>query len=90
MIRGDIPRFDTSNAKAEALGLRPLPDRADPILHLNRPEQLAPVGCWLLLDVNGKLVYGRRTSYVEKRNRQLEYELQDGTFINGRFPWTAP
>lgn len=70
--------------------LHELPHIDHPNLHLNPPEQLAPVGCWLLLECSGELFHARRTSYVEKKNRELEYELPDGRIITGRYWWTGP
>lgn len=70
--------------------LMPVPEMDDPALRLNPPEQLAPVGCWLLLHVSGELVHGRRTSHVQKKGREMEYQLADGTHVTGKFWWTAP
>lgn len=59
-------------------------------LHLNPESQLPPVDCPLLIDVEGELLQARRTSFVERRDLQLEYELEDGRLITGRFMWTYP
>lgn len=58
--------------------------------HLNHPNHLPPVGCPLLILVNGELIRAERTSHLEKRGRQMEYRTEDGETIVGRFEWTYP
>lgn len=59
--------------------------------HLNPAEQLPPVDCPLLIEVEpGRLVQAARTRFVESRDREMEYRLADGTTLVGRFRWTYP
>lgn len=73
-----------------AAHLGPLPDANDPIIQWNPPERLAPVGCWLVILVAGKPQYARRTSYIESKSREMEYETDNGIKLMGRFKWTTP
>lgn len=57
---------------------------------LNPADQLAPVECPLLIEVDGKLVRAMRTSHIESRDREMEYQLAGGEIILGRFRWTYP
>lgn len=59
-------------------------------IHLNAAEHLPPVNCPLLIDVNGELTRAERTGFVEQRDRQMEYQLVDGSRILGRYRWTYP
>ena len=60
-------------------------------LHFNQPERLAPVGCYLLIQMpDGSVLMVRRTSHIQKRGRAMDYELSDGTIITGKYPWTYP
>ncbi len=60
-------------------------------LHLNTPEKLAPVDCPLLIEIRpGDLVAATRTSFITNRDRQMEYRLEDGSVITGRYRWTYP
>lgn len=58
--------------------------------HLNDPSALPPVGCPLLIEVGGALVKAHRTGFIAERDRQMEYQLTDGTTIIGRYRWTYP
>lgn len=79
----------TSPVKSAA-HLGPLPAVDDPIIQWNPPERLAPVGCWLVILVEGKPRYAERTSYIESKSRDMEYLLDNGMMITGRFKWTTP
>ena len=57
---------------------------------LNHPNHLPPVGCPLLILVDGELIGAERTSYIEKRDRKMEYRTEHGELIVGRFEWTYP
>ena len=70
--------------------LGPLPAADDPIIQWNPPERLAPVGCWLVILISGQPTYAVRTSFIESRDRQMEYRLENDELINGRFKWTTP
>lgn len=65
-------------------------------MKLNHPNHLPPVDCPLLIDVDGDLRLAERTSYIEKRGRQMEYALLDSErqptpeTITGSFAWTYP
>lgn len=60
-------------------------------LHLNSASQLPPVDTPLLIKLDdGRLAHASRTSFIEHRSREMEYRLDDGTIITGRFAWTYP
>lgn len=59
-------------------------------VHLNPTDHLAPVGCPLLIEVGDELLRAERTGFVEQRDRQMEYQLVDGSRILGRYRWTYP
>lgn len=57
---------------------------------LNDAGHLPPVRCPLLIEVDGQLIQAYRTSFVEQRDRQMEYRLENGQIIIGRYRWTYP
>lgn len=60
-------------------------------MHLNPAEQLPPVDCPLLIETEpGLLVQAVRTTFVERKGREMEYRLNDGTTVLGRYRWTYP
>lgn len=66
----------------------PAPDA--PGLHWNRAEDLPPVDLWLLVKIDGNTAYARRTSHIENRKREMEYQLASGQLITDRLEWTYP
>jgi hypothetical protein len=58
--------------------------------HLNAAEHLPPVRCPIVIEVDGKLLKAERTSFVEQRGRQMEYQLESGEKMIGRYRWTFP
>lgn len=60
------------------------------MLHLNNPAWLPPVGCSLLVMLDGVLTRAVRTSYIERKTDNIEYKLEDGTIILDRLEWTYP
>lgn len=63
----------------------------DRALHFNSPSSLPPVGCPLLIRLPcGAALHVERTGYLQDRNGQMEYRLQDGRLIVGRYEWTYP
>lgn len=54
------------------------------MLHLNSPSVLPPVGCTLLVMLDGVLIRAVRTSYIERKTDNIEYKLEDGTIILDR------
>ena len=58
-------------------------------MKLNHPDQLPPVECPLLIQVDGELIPAERTCHVETRDRQMIYATEKGEVI-GRFYWTYP
>ena len=69
--------------------LHPLPAVED-VRHWNRAEDLPPVGLWLLVKINNETAYARRTSHIESRKREMEYQLASGQLITDRLEWTYP
>lgn len=59
-------------------------------LHLNPANQLPPVDCPLLIEVDGKLERVVRPSFVERRGQDLTYQTADGRALVGQFRWTYP
>lgn len=59
-------------------------------MKLNHPNHLPPVGCPLLIKVGDDLIRAERTSFLEKRDRQMEYRTTEGEVLVGRFEWTYP
>lgn len=77
-------RVDTYH---DEIVVTPLP----PLLHLNSPDHLPPVGCPLLIELQpGCMVEAERTSYIADRSRLMEYRTAQGDAILGRFRWTYP
>lgn len=58
--------------------------------HLNPDSLLPPVGCWLLIEVNGELIKAKRTGYVKTKLDPLEYITETGDILTGHFRWTYP
>lgn len=58
-----------------------------PDLKLNPADTLPPVGCNLVIIVDGHEVTAYRTGYIANRVDMLEYRLKDGSLISGRFRW---
>lgn len=58
--------------------------------HWNHESMLPPVDCPLLLSVHGVPTKATRVSHVRNRNAEMEYLLDGGTRILGRFKWTYP
>lgn len=57
--------------------------------HLNSPDVLPPVSCPIIIQIPcGKLVRAERTRHIEQRNRDMEYRLEDGRVVVGRYRWT--
>lgn len=62
----------------------------EPTIQLNPADQLPPVACPLLIDVEGSLVKAERTEFVQHRGQDMVYRLVDGSTLLGRFQWTYP
>jgi hypothetical protein len=56
----------------------------------NRPENLPPVACPLVLNIQGATVRGQRISHLSNRAGKMDYRLESGDIIKGRFPWSYP
>lgn len=59
-------------------------------VHLNNGGLLAPVGCPILIEVDGVLIEAQRTRYISAKGDNMEYRLPDGSVIEGRYRWTYP
>lgn len=55
-------------------------------IQLNAPHWYAPVGSALLILIKDKLVKARRTKIADKCGI-MEYRLDDGEIISGKFHW---
>lgn len=72
-------------------GRLPCACKTEPGPHLNSADKLPPVDCPLLIEIQPyRLAAASRTSFITTRDRQMEYRLQDGTIITGRYRWTYP
>lgn len=58
--------------------------------HWNPPSMLAPVGCPLVILVDGKAVRCERVDHVADKADNFKYQLADGTVIVGRHRWSYP
>ena len=56
----------------------------------NPPERLPPVDCPLLIQSPAGTVRAERTSHLQDKAGQMEYRLDDGSIITGRYAWTYP
>lgn len=57
--------------------------------HFNPPSTLPPVATPLLIRLPcGAVLQAERTCYLADRDGQMEYRLQDGRLITGRYDWT--
>lgn len=78
-----------------AADLRGLTERMKRLLareetHFNPADVLPPVDCPLLLNIDGTLRRAERVRYIQSRGDIMEYRLDDGQVVMGRFPWTYP
>jgi len=61
------------------------------MIHLNSPEHLPPVNCPIVIALPcGKIMKAERTSFIADRSRDMEYRLESGETIKGRYRWTYP
>lgn len=56
----------------------------------NDPCHLPPVGCPLVIKIGEKVYRCQRTKFVPRRGDEMEYVLDNGTTVRGRFHWTYP
>lgn len=56
----------------------------------NSAERLPPVGCPLVINVNGSAVRATRVSHLSDRSGQMDYRLVSGEVISGRYQWSYP
>lgn len=55
-----------------------------------KPEHLPPVGCPLVICVDGFVLRAERISHLQSRSGQMDYRLDTGCVITGRHPWSYP
>jgi hypothetical protein len=61
------------------------------MIHLNQPEHLPPVNCPIVVQLPcGTITKAERTSFIADRSRDMEYKLESGETIKGRYRWTYP
>ena len=56
----------------------------------NRAALLPPVGCPLVIKIDGAVVHAERTNHLTDKTGQMEYRLATGDIISGRFMWSYP
>ena len=54
------------------------------------PEHLPPVGCPLVICVDGVVLRAERISHLADKAGQMDYDLAGGQVIRGRFEWSYP
>lgn len=60
-------------------------------LHLNPADSgaMPPVGSPLIIEIQpGVLIKASRLKHAEHKDAQLQYDLEGGGYVVGRFPWT--
>ena len=57
---------------------------------LNSSSNLPPVECPLMIEVGDVLVPATRTGIIPKKSDDMEYRLENGCLIHGRYRWTYP
>lgn len=61
------------------------------MIQLNSPSRLPPVGCVLLVMLDGVLCRAVRTGYIENKTDLIEYKIEStGEIIKGLLEWTYP
>ena len=56
----------------------------------NRAALLPPVGCPLVILVDGASLRAERTNHLTDKAGQMDYALAGGQVIRGRFEWSYP
>lgn len=87
--RGETVRALAGELRTLTARLHRLLER-DGGMHFNPADDLPPVDCPLLLNIEGKLRRAERVCYIQSRGDSMEYRLDDGQIVMGRFPWTYP
>lgn len=61
-------------------------------VHTNDPGVLPPVACPILIAVNADnvMIRAERISHLRDRSGDMDYRLENGEVIVGRFRWTYP
>jgi len=59
-------------------------------LHWNSPDVLPPVGCPIVLRIGCAVVQAERTAHIERRDREMTYQLPGGQVLTGRYEWSYP
>lgn len=59
-------------------------------MHWNNESLLPPVDCPLLVKIAGVAHKAVRTSYIDNKSAHMEYVLDSGVKVIGRFEWTYP
>ena len=58
--------------------------------HWNSPVVLPPVGCPIVLRIGCAVVQAERTAHIERRDREMTYQLPGGQVLTGRYFWSYP
>ena len=56
----------------------------------NRAALLPPVGCPLVIYIDGQIYHAERTNHLTDKAGQMDYQLSGGHVIRGRFEWSYP
>ena len=56
----------------------------------NRAALLPPVGCPLVIQIDGAAVHAERTNHLTDKTGQMDYKLSGGQVIRGRYEWSYP
>lgn len=59
--------------------------------HWNSADILPPVGCPIVvMRADGRPKKAERVAHISKKDRLMEYRMEDGEVVLGRLPWTYP
>ena len=59
-------------------------------LHLNSEFVQPPVNCPLLIRVGEQLVKAWRENWESSKDAEMEFVVEGGEKVRGKFPWTYP
>jgi hypothetical protein len=61
-------------------------------VHTNDPSVLPPVDCPLLIALRqgDVMVRAERVSHLRNRDGEMDYRLEDGIIVTGRYRWVYP
>lgn len=58
--------------------------------HWNSADTLPPVECPIIVMRANGPAKAERVAHISKKDRLMEYKMEDGSTVLGRLPWTYP